>query len=106
MATTPSLHRTDRSPTFRARWLAKPAASPDEPRHLRRQRNLYAGAALVLVVGSIGAALPQRLDRHDRHEALNGRILQLQAEITAEQTRIRETQAAILAAQAELAAAP
>ena len=106
MATTPSLHRTDRSPTFRARWLAKPAASPDEPRHLRRQRNLYAGAALVLVVGSIGAALPQRLDRHDRHKALNERIVGVQKVITFEQNRIRETQAAILAAQAELAAAP
>ena len=106
MATTPSLHWTDRSPTFRARWLAKPAASPDEPRHLRRQRNLYAGVALVLVVGSIGAALPQRLDRHDRHKALNERIVGVQKVITFEQNRIRETQAAILAAQAELAAAP
>jgi hypothetical protein len=60
--------------------------------------------ALVLMVGSIGAAFPQRLDRYHRHKALNERIVQLQAKINAEQNRIRETQAAILAAQAELAA--
>ncbi len=70
---------------------------------LRRRRNWLAAIAVVALLGSIGAALPRRLERYRAHKQANEEILRQQAALLDLQNRIRATQTRILQVQEELA---
>ncbi|MFZ5494474.1 MAG: hypothetical protein ACOZE5_03935 [Verrucomicrobiota bacterium] len=70
---------------------------------LRRRRNWYAAIAIAALLGSIGAALPRRLERYRAHQQANEEILRQQAALLDLQNRIRATQARIIRVQEELA---
>ena len=69
---------------------------------LKKKRNLYVAIAVVSLAGSLGAALPRRLQSFNAHKQANAELLRLQAEIVASEVKIRNVQAEILKIQAAL----
>ena len=71
-------------------------------RRLRKQRNLAAVAAVVIITVSMAICLPYALDRRKRHKSANDELLALQAQIENTQNQIRGVQAQILQTQSEI----
>ncbi len=69
---------------------------------LRRQRNLLAVAAILMIVISMGVSLPRVLDRRNKLKALNEELIGLQNSIVSVQQRTREVQAEIIQTQNEV----
>ena len=69
---------------------------------LKKKRNLYVAIAVVSLAGSLGAALPRRVQSFNAHKQANAELLSLQAEIVASQVKIRNVQAEILKIQTAL----
>jgi hypothetical protein len=76
----------------------------DEAKRLHFQRNVAAVVAVILIVGSIGAALPGVLRRARELKAANAELVDLQASIVAIQQQTRDTQAEIIRTQEQILA--
>lgn len=77
--------------------------SPEERlKRLRRQRNLFGGAAVLIVLVGLAVALPRNLERRGRLKAANTELLQLQAELAALQQQIVQVQDQIRAVQVKI----
>ncbi len=80
------------------------ATPVDQVRVLRLQRNLFAGAAAVVVLTAFGVSLPNAIARRKQLAEANARLLDFQGNIVAQQNAIRSFQAEILKLQAEITA--
>jgi hypothetical protein len=69
---------------------------------LRRERNWFAAAALVLITIAIAVSWPRRLQRHREHLALNTELLDLQARINSMQRTTIDNQKEIISMQDEI----
>jgi hypothetical protein len=79
------------------------SAAPDEPEmeRLRRQRNLFAAAALAMLA-SVALAVPRRVASHAELKTLDANLIELQREIVEVQRQIRVAQVQITAVQDEI----
>jgi septal ring factor EnvC (AmiA/AmiB activator) len=79
-----------------------PSDAVDTTARLRRQRNIFAVAAVATMLLMLALTLPTHLQNHRALKRTNEEIVQLQAAIGTRQTEIRQVQAAITAAQQEI----
>jgi hypothetical protein len=73
-----------------------------EIRRLRRQRNLFAGLAVLSLMIALGSSLPRRLRNYWELKKLNAEVVWLQGVVVTRQDQIREVQAQIIRAQDEI----
>ena len=71
-------------------------------RRLKRERNVAAVSAVLIVVVGMAIAVPHALERRRRLHAANDELLSLQATIGYTQEQIRGVQAQIVRAQSEI----
>jgi predicted nucleic acid-binding Zn-ribbon protein len=69
---------------------------------LRRQRNVFAVIATLLVAAGLAISLPRALRRHRELKDANGELLGLQNRIVTVQAQIRDVQAQITRTQTEM----
>lgn len=69
---------------------------------LRRERNRFAAAALVLITIAMAVSWPRHLQRHRDHKALNAELLDLQAQINSMQRTTIDNQREIASMQDEI----
>jgi hypothetical protein len=74
----------------------------DHISQMRRQRNLAAVAAVLLLGGSLGTAWPRFISRQQQRKLVDGEIIDLQGKIVDCQELIANEQARVLKAQHEL----
>jgi hypothetical protein len=68
------------------------------------QRNGAAAAAILMILASLGSALPGTVRRNRELKSANAELVALQGTIVRVQREIRDTQAAIIRAQGEISA--
>jgi len=68
----------------------------------RKQRNIFAVAAVVIVVTGMAVSLPRALQRYRQLNTTNAELVALQAQLLALQEQIRSVETQIVQAQAEI----
>lgn len=69
---------------------------------LRRERNLFAATALLLIAIAMALSWPRHLQRYREHKALNTELLDLQAQINSMQRTTIDNQREITSMQDEI----
>jgi peptidoglycan hydrolase CwlO-like protein len=75
---------------------------PEKLQYWRKQRNIFAVAAVLIIITGMAISLPQALERRRQLKAADADLVDLQSQLLTLQEQIRTVQAQIVQVQAEI----